>query len=131
MSLPCGHVFCEECVRSFVISSEIEKKFENFIKCPCDNKIHQAIVKTIPICYQILLNLPNLSINKSENLTKNIKNSCPLHQSFSCSICDHDQIENGNESESINQLKMKNEYKYLNEIFDLESSNVIIKIILG
>ena len=61
-TFPCGHVFCEECI----------KKFENskIFKCPLDKIFHfNLTIDKIPICVQILDNLPNL-----ENINTNINN---------------------------------------------------------
>jgi len=61
-TFPCGHVFCEECIKNF----ENSKIF----KCPLDKIFHfNLTIDKIPICVQILDNLPNL-----ENINTNINN---------------------------------------------------------
>ena len=131
LSLPCGHVYCEECVRSLVISTEIDKSSESTIKCPYDNKIHHLIIRRIPICYQILINLPDCSSNKhqlfcAKHPCKKIKYLCANHQVLSCSTCVVDHLGNGHELEPIDISidKISFEYKNLVEMHDLELSEV-------
>ena len=61
--LPCGHIFCEKCISSFV-----NKALNGIICiCPLDNKIHKFLNSfQIPICEQIFENIPlsNLSEKK-------------------------------------------------------------------
>ncbi len=54
-SLPCGHVFCEECVSTFIY-----KDLKGIIcKCPIDKLIHKNLTLfKIPFCVQILNNIP-------------------------------------------------------------------------
>ena len=69
-SLPCGHIFCEECVSSF-IQKDIKG---NYIICPLDKKIHRNLnLPNIPICVQILENLPfDFNSNNENEITNYI-----------------------------------------------------------
>ena len=77
LSLPCGHVYCEECMYTFLIpplhTSEDNKKSNNItdeksLKCPFDKKILKFTeMSKIPKCYQILLNLPSKNSNTTNN----------------------------------------------------------------
>ena len=66
-SLPCGHVFCEECVSTFIY-----KDIKGLMcKCPIDKIIHKNLnLFKIPVCVQILDNLP---LKSNEELNKEIK----------------------------------------------------------
>ena len=69
-SLPCGHIFCEECVSSF-IQKDIKG---NYIICPLDKKIHRNLnLPNIPICVRILENLPfDFNSNNENEITNYI-----------------------------------------------------------
>ena len=69
-SLPCGHIFCEKCVSSF-IKDESNKII---CQCPIDNIIHKNLnFFQIPICFQLLENIPiNYSIELEKEISKYI-----------------------------------------------------------
>lgn len=89
LSLPCGHVFCKECIKEIIINSG------NIMKCPKDNKTYQLKLENIPICVQILNNLPKKKDNSqkkyelvcSRHPKKKIEFFCKTHLVFPCSIC--------------------------------------------
>ena len=128
LSLPCGHVFCKECIRKVVT------KAHKGIKCPKDNKVYQIQFEKIPICVQILSNLPP----KKENIKKTTHDAiclrhpnnkieffCKTHSMFLCSVCiaehnDHnivvfkqDEVGFGEEIKKINKLIDNEKEKYL------------------
>jgi hypothetical protein len=141
LSLPCGHVFCEDCLNSFIIHSttntlkdEIEN--EKNIKCPTDSKIFKLDIRKIPCCYQILINLPGKLNNNKPNYINNnnnnylcprhphkkIKYCCINHQVYPCSICvvDHMGTDHQLESYEASTEKLNNDYKNLMKMNDYE-----------
>ena len=66
-SLPCGHIFCEKCVSSFI------KEDSNKIicQCPIDYIIHKNLnFFQIPVCIQLLQNIPvNYSIEQEKEIS--------------------------------------------------------------
>lgn len=95
--LPCGHVYCEECIIQMKVIDSTKG-----VKCPSDSIIHKIEIQKIPICAQILINLPKQSkkgdfIHCARHQTKKIKFYCRTHNVFPCSICitehtDHDIV---------------------------------------
>lgn len=89
LNLPCGHVFCEDCIinnlrvykqdevkDNFKSSNGQLKREEIDIVCPKDEKQYTINLKDLVICYQIYSNLPedNCS-NTSKSERKNSKNN--------------------------------------------------------
>ena len=129
LSLPCGHVFCKECIRKVVT------KVHKGIKCPKDNKVYQIQFEKIPICVQILTNLPpkkeHSEIKKNHDAlclrhpNNKIEFFCKTHSMFLCSVCiaehnDHnivvfkqDEVGFGEEIKKINKLIDNQKEKYL------------------
>lgn len=79
LSLPCGHVFCKECVRGMYAADRG--------KCPVDKVGWTGSIEKLPMC------LPLLDIYKPKFVScplhpsKRIRYHCKPHQSFLCSIC--------------------------------------------
>ena len=69
--LPCGHIFCEKCISSFV-----NKALNGIICiCPLDNKIHKFLNSfQIPICEQIFENIPLSNLSEKEKEISNYIN---------------------------------------------------------
>ena len=130
--MPCGHVFCEQCILTFALSPENDKnKEETSFLCPIDSKIHQGNIKSIPICYQILINLPESINNKSllnclRHPNKKIRYLCANHQTLPCATCVVDHMGNGHELEQVEITydKMNTEFKHLIEMCNNESAEV-------
>lgn len=71
LSLPCGHVYCQDCIFKLIkgdqskpsIPSEIRKnlvldEMQTQIICPSDNIVHKVIPSSLPIWYIIIQHLP-------------------------------------------------------------------------
>ena len=89
LSLPCGHVFCENCLASCCFSSS----GKNYILCPSDNKKHYGLtLSSLPCCFTILSKVPKETVEKKElccirHPKKKIKFYCETHNTFLCSLC--------------------------------------------
>ena len=83
LSLPCGDVFCEKCIL------QIYDHKNNTLICPSDQKKFTIEFRKIPICVQILSNLPN-NCNNSP-LDPNIY--CVRHPNKKINYyCDNDKM---------------------------------------
>jgi len=110
LSLPCGHVFCEECLLKCAFDGDKLEKNEGpmskYIICPSDNKRHYGInLSSLPVCYTILSNLPKETQNPNtssmvntgslikhelcciRHQKKKIKFFCETHCEFLCTTC--------------------------------------------
>ena len=84
ISLPCGDVFCSECINAF------EETPSKGIRCPRDQTVHYINIEDMPICYQILNFLPEVQRQPLMCLRhpkKKIEFFCKNHTLFLCSIC--------------------------------------------
>lgn len=82
LSLPCGHVFCEDCLGKLGRGEEV--------MCPLDLRRHCVKVGSLPCCYAILTNLPNepkTHFACSKHSAKKIKFMCKVHSAFLCTDC--------------------------------------------
>ena len=84
LSLPCGHVYCIECLQKMF------SKGDAF--CPADKTHHNVKVSDLPCCYAILNNLPKRSKVQGvcfckQHPNKKIKFMCEIHKTFLCSSC--------------------------------------------
>ena len=82
LSLPCGHVFCEQCIQKQSRNDELT--------CPIDKAKHCVRVGSLPCCYAILVNLPRERSREfccSKHTKKKIKFMCKVHDKFLCTDC--------------------------------------------
>lgn len=81
LSLPCGHVFCGECLQKLSQRDELT--------CPLDYSRHFLRVSALPCCHAILLNLPRASnsFRCSKHTSKKLKFLCKVHTAYLCTNC--------------------------------------------
>ena len=75
LSLPCGHTFCLECLKTL--------NKHALIKCPFDKIAHHVIAENLPVNYAILTALPmttpSSTTGNQGNKDPNIQN-CDVHK---------------------------------------------------
>lgn len=137
LSLPCGHVLCQDC-----LSSNTKENGSGSgvctIKCPSDSKYFKLEFQKIPICYQILTNLPkkkdhhvldsHIPIRCVRHPAKKIKYFCKTHNIFPCSICVVDHMSNGQhelEPFTANMETFSNEIKAISTIIENEYEDAV------
>lgn len=112
ISLPCGHVFCKECLMRLTYGYSV--------CCPIDKSMHVSPEK-LPCCYAILINLKSIQ-NKvklcKRHIKKKVKFICKVHHAYLCSECVLDHMGNGHELSrfDINIDSMKKELQSLFEV---------------
>lgn len=112
LSIPCGHVFCEECIRSFIIGTQGGEL--DAIKCPSDSKVQRVSLKKIPCCHQILNNLPyKRCLNCIRHRDKEVKYFCKLHSIFPCVQCVSDHVQCGSECVPLDSEKLYKDFHKL------------------
>ena len=95
IELPCGHSFCEECLREYYTS---EKKF----LCFSDDKTFKLNLKDLPIPNYYLFILkqsmetPNKSYMCSKHKNEPMKFICEEYKDFLCCLCIWDHAEHKN-----------------------------------
>jgi hypothetical protein len=112
ISLPCGHVFCKECLMRLAHGYGVS--------CPIDKSMHPSPEK-LPCCYAILTNLKSIS-NKAmlckRHGKKRVKFICKAHTVYLCSECVLDHMGSGHELSKldVNLENMKKEVQNLHDI---------------
>jgi hypothetical protein len=112
LSLPCGHVFCEECM--------VRQNRNDEAHCPLDKT--KCKVSELPCCYAILSNLPRSRprpVTCSRHPKKRIKFQCKTHDLFLCSECiiDHTGVGHAVSSFSTTHTAVKREFDQYAEVF--------------
>ena len=82
LSLPCGHVFCEECLRKCAHKDETQ--------CPVHRSWFPSGIKDLPSCFAILVNLPRTrtrDVRCPAHPKRKLKFRCVTHKVNFCSDC--------------------------------------------
>lgn len=90
LSLPCGHVFCDQCIQKQVRGDDLT--------CPIDKSKHIVRMSALPCCYAILVNLPKERSKEfccTKHTKKKIKFMCKVHDKFLCTDCIIDHTGSG------------------------------------
>lgn len=124
LSLPCGHVFCQDCL--------IKQSRLDHIVCPIDAKRHEVSPYSLPCCFAILANLPTHKPKEvccSRHPKRKIKFQCKSHEKYLCSECIIEHTGSGHNvvafsinvsmiRQEINEIEESCEFKH-DEIEDL------------
>ena len=126
LSLPCGNIYCEECITNIY-----EPQTKTFF-CPHHKINHKFDLTNIPICAQlyehlnehIILNIDNNNKNNNDNYNNKtqdnylyclrhpnnkIKFFCKSHSIFPCQICYVNHIDHNTICFKTDKIKFKNE----------------------
>lgn len=108
LSLPCGHVFCQDCL----------SKQSKPITCPIDKSKFEQSHLTLPCCYAILGNIPK-QVQKEgcciRHPRKKVKFLCKSHEKFLCTECviDHTGAGHNIVAFTVNSAVVKSDLKAL------------------
>lgn len=108
LSLPCGHVFCQDC---------LSKQGKSLI-CPTDkSKFDQSYI-TLPCCYAILGNIPKQAQKEGcciRHPRKKVKFLCKSHEKFLCTECVIDHTGTGHNivAFTVNSAVVKSDLRAL------------------
>lgn len=115
LSLPCGHVFCQDCLM---------KQGKDTVVCPFDKLKFDLQGFSLPCCYAILGNLPKFSQKDScciRHPKKKVKFLCKSHDKFLCTDCVIEHTGNGHNiiAFTVNTHVVKTELKELELICEV------------
>jgi hypothetical protein len=107
LSLPCGHVFCQQCL-----------SLSSVLVCPTDKSRFDMPLSSLPCCYAILSSLPKTAGREAcclRHPTKKVKFQCKAHDKFLCSSCvvEHSGAGHNIVSFTVNSLAVKSDLRDL------------------
>ncbi|CAG9327194.1 unnamed protein product [Blepharisma stoltei] len=121
VSLPCGHVFCQECT--------IKQSRIDHIVCPIDKTRHDVNPYQLPCCFAILANLPTHKPKEvccSRHPKRKIKFQCKTHEKYLCSECIIEHTGSGHNvvafSISVNMIRQ--EMNEIEEAFEFRYEEI-------
>ena len=135
LSLPCGNIYCEECIKKLY-----NYQSKSFL-CPNHKIYHQFKLSNIPICAQVYehlkehkqsFNFNNNNLNDNNNNRNDNLICCSRHQNqkinyfckkenlFLCSICIKEHTDHNFISINIDKNKFKDEISELKEKIEEE-----------
>lgn len=111
LSLPCGHVFCYDC-----LSKQMKQ-----LTCPIDKTKFDISCSSLPCCYAILANIPKKSQKEGcclRHPKKKVKFMCKSHDKFLCTNCviDHTGAGHNIIAFTVNPAVIKSDIKSLESI---------------
>ena len=79
LELPCGHCYCEECVKEYESSHQK-------VQCFSENKVFNVKMSALKIPYFFKM-IANLSYMCSKHKNQTIEFVCDEHKEFMCCLC--------------------------------------------
>lgn len=75
LCLPCGHVFCQDCIFKLAQQDSKNGEFqtnagsnsEKLVVCPSDKITHKVVIPSLPICFQIIQFMPKTNESKEHS----------------------------------------------------------------